>query len=131
MPLETDLLKSQEYISQADHIAIFYPTWWGTIPAKLKGFFDRILLPGYAFKFSESSPVQEKLLIGKTATIVTTMDTPIWYYKYVQGNLGVRLLKNLILKFCGIETKKVVYVGPVKNYKKSDIEAWLRKMNSI
>ena len=127
MPLEADLLQSQEYITQADHIAIFYPTWWGTIPAKLKGFFDRVLLPGFAFKFSESSPVQKKLLVGKTATIVTTMDTPIWYYKYVQGNLGVKLLKNLILKFCGIETKKVVYVGPVKNFKSLTSKYGFRK----
>ena len=130
-PLEDSLVSSQALIKEAEHIVIFYPTWWGTMPAKLKGFFERILLPGFAFKFNKDSEFPEKLLEGKTCTIVTTLDTPVWYYKYVQCNLGIRTLKDLILGFCGIKTKKVFYVGPVKGFSKKDVEKWLDKIKSI
>lgn len=46
MELEEDLVKAQELIRWADHLVFVYPIWWGTMPAVLKGFFDRVFLPG-------------------------------------------------------------------------------------
>lgn len=45
MELEEDLVKAQELIRWADHLVFVYPIWWGTMPAVLKGFFDRVFLP--------------------------------------------------------------------------------------
>src|SRR5688572_4133361 len=39
----------QRLISWADHIVIFYPLWLGSMPALLKGFFEQVLRPGFAF----------------------------------------------------------------------------------
>jgi len=47
-PLEPDLVAAQESIAWAEHLVFVYPIWWGSIPAILKGFFDRIFLPGFA-----------------------------------------------------------------------------------
>jgi|SRR3989304_5289898 len=47
--LEEDLKMAQEFILWAEHLVFVYPTWWGTIPALLKGFIDRTFLPGFAF----------------------------------------------------------------------------------
>ena len=52
--LEPDLIKAQDAISFADHLVFIYPTWWGTFPAILKGFIDRVFLPGFAFKYREN-----------------------------------------------------------------------------
>lgn len=75
-PLEPDLLTCQELIRWADHLVWFYPTWWGTLPALLKGFIDRVFLPGFAFRFRENSPLWDKLLTGRTAQLFVTMDSP-------------------------------------------------------
>ena len=37
--LESDMLESIEKIKWAEHIVLFYPVWWGSVPALLKGFF--------------------------------------------------------------------------------------------
>ena len=49
--LEPDLVNAQKLIAEANHLVFVYPTWWGTYPALLKGFIDRVFLPKFAFKY--------------------------------------------------------------------------------
>jgi len=113
--LETDLLDSWEKIKWADHLVWFHPVWWGGLPAILKGFIDRLFLPGFAFQYRENSVLWDKLLVGKTARIVTTLDQPSWFYWFAFGQPSVNQLKKSILEFCGVKPVKVTFVGPIKN----------------
>lgn len=45
-PWEPDLETTWAAIQAADHLVWVYPTWWGGMPALLKGFIDRVFLPG-------------------------------------------------------------------------------------
>ena len=47
------LAAAQEAIAQADHLVFSFPVWWGGLPAKMKGFFDRVFLPGFAYRWDE------------------------------------------------------------------------------
>ncbi len=49
-PLEPDLEHARRLIEWAGHLVFVYPAWWGVGPARLKGFLDRVLLPGFAFR---------------------------------------------------------------------------------
>ena len=90
LELEPDLLKTQQAILEADHLVMVYPNWWGTYPALLKGFIDRVFLPNFAFKYHKDSPMPEKLLKGKTARMIVTMDTPRWYYWLIMHSLIIK-----------------------------------------
>lgn len=48
-PVPPDVEREQEKIGRADGIAFIYPVWWSDCPAKLKGWFDRVLTYGYAY----------------------------------------------------------------------------------
>jgi putative NADPH-quinone reductase len=80
--LEPDLLAAWEKILWAEHLVWIYPIWWGSMPAILKGFIDRLFLLGFAFKKKENSVWWDKLLTGKSARIITTLDQPKWYFYY-------------------------------------------------
>ena len=126
--LEPDLLKSWEKIQKADHLVWIHPVWWGGLPAITKGFIDRLFLPGMAFQYRENSVWWDKLLKGKTAHIITTLDQPGWYYKLFFGRPSVNQLKKSTLEFCGVKPVKVSYISIVKKATDSEREKWLKKI---
>jgi NAD(P)H-dependent FMN reductase len=60
-PLEADLRAARSLVEWADHLVFVYPTWWGTMPSLLKGFLDRIMTPGFAFRPCEGGTGYEGL----------------------------------------------------------------------
>jgi len=128
MELEPDLLDAWRKILWATHIVIFMPIWWGGMPAGLKSFFERLFLPGMAFKYRENSVWWDKLLMGKSAHIVVTLDTPYWYFKWIYGNPGIKQLKGNILQFCGIKPVQITAIAPIKGSSQEFRENWLKKI---
>lgn len=129
--LEPDLLEAQDKIKWADHLVWVHPVWWGGLPALLKGFIDRVFLPGFAFQYKENSIWWDKLLTGKTAHIITTLDQPGWYYALAYGKPSVNQLKKSTLKFCGIKPVKITYVGIIKNSSDEQRANWLLKIKGL
>ncbi|WP_343632427.1 NAD(P)H-dependent oxidoreductase [Fluviicola sp.] len=125
--LEPDLLEAWEKIQWAEHLVWIHPVWWGGLPAITKGFIDRLFLPGFAFQYRENSPFWDKLLKGKTAHIITTLDQPALFYRLVFRRPSVNQLKRSVLKFCGIKPVKVSYIGIIRNSKPEMREKWLQK----
>jgi NAD(P)H dehydrogenase (quinone) len=114
MPLEADLLRAQELIRACTKLVICYPQWWGSGPAILKGFIDRVFLPGFAFKYHENSALWDKLLKGRSAELWLLSDSPrIWFIiKY--WNSPIKWLKTATLDFCGFHPVKVRIVDRVR-----------------
>ena len=129
--LEPDLLEIQEKIKAADHLVFVYPTWWSTYPALLKGFIDRVFIPGFAFDRKENSVFHNKLLKGKSARLITTMDSPAWYYRLIYRSAGHRSLKTGTLKFCGISPVKITSYQIIKTSTPQQREKWLQKTKKL
>jgi len=123
--LEPDLVRAQELIQWSDHIVFVYPNWWGTMPALMKGFFDRVFLPGFAFKYREDSAFWDKLLSGRTAQLIVTMDTPPWYYRWIYRRPGHNEMKRTILGFCGIKVIKITEFSIVRNSRSDTRNKWI------
>jgi putative NADPH-quinone reductase len=58
----------------ADGYVIVHPNWWGQPPAMLKGWLDRVVRQGIAYKFGPQGVIQ--LLAGRRAMVFTTSNTP-------------------------------------------------------
>ncbi|MDR9852121.1 NAD(P)H-dependent oxidoreductase [Paenibacillus sp. VCA1] len=129
--LEPDLVQAREIISCADHLVWVYPTWWGTMPALMKGFIDRVFLPGFAFSSAPDSLVVKKLLKGKTARLLVTMDSPSWYYRLALRQAGHVLMKRGILQFSGIRPVRITEISKVKMLSAEKRKHWLEKAESL
>lgn len=131
MELEPDLQDAWEKIKWADHLVWIHPVWWGGLPAITKGFIDRLFLPGFAFQPKENSVWWDKLLSGKTAHIITTLDQPSWYYWLVYSKPSVNQLKKATLEFCGVKPVRVTYFGIVKTANETLKTKWLEKAEAL
>jgi putative NADPH-quinone reductase len=129
--LEPDLLDAWEKIKWADHLVWVHPVWWGGLPAVTKGFIDRLFLPGFAFQYRENSVWWDKLLAGRTAHIITTLDQSSWYYWFAFGRPSVNQLKKSTLEFCGIKPVKVTYVGVIKTATDETRNKWLIEIEKM
>jgi NAD(P)H dehydrogenase (quinone) len=129
--LEPDLLDAQEKIKWADHLVFIYPVWWGSVPALLKGFIDRVFLPGFAFKKRENSVWWDKYLKNKSARIISTMDQPSWYYRLVYRQPSNNAMKKLTLEFCGIKPVRTTSIGPIRLSKDKYRQKWLTKIEKL
>ncbi len=121
--LEPDLAAAQEALQWCRHVTVIYPNWWGTYPALFKAFLDRILLPGFAFQVEEKG--WKGLLSGRSAQIITTMDTPFWVYRWILGAPGIRAMVRATFGFCGIKPVHVKLFGPVHASTPAQRQDWL------
>ena len=132
---EGDVLKVQGLISGSDHLVFVYPTWWAGLPSLLHLFFEMVFSPGFAFRYHDRMGKKivgwDKLLKGKSARIISTMDAPPWYYKWIMGDPGGKIMRKGILGFSGISPVKTTYFGSVKLSTEKQREDWLKLAHSL
>ena len=123
--LEPDLLEAQRLLRWADHLVWVYPVWWGSVPALLKGFLDRTLLPGFAFRKHPDTYRWDKLLSGKTARLICTLDQPPWFYRLRYGRPSTRAMREVTLGFIGVGRVRTTALGPVRGASEGRRAKWL------
>ncbi len=92
-------------ISSADGIVIVHPNWWGQPPAILKGWVDRVIRPGVAYRFLEGDSgegVPAGLLKARAAVVFNTSNTRAEREASVFGDPLETLWKNCVFGLCGV-----------------------------
>jgi NAD(P)H dehydrogenase (quinone) len=128
--LEPDLELWREHVAAAKTLALFYPQWWGGMPAKMKGVFDRAYLPGFAMRYHNKGPFWDRLLTGRRADVFLTADTPAWWDRLVYGRPAALQIKKLVLEFAGIRPVTVRQFAPIKLSKPKARERWLQQAHA-
>jgi len=98
-----DVEDMQKKIAESSQLILIYPIWWNEMPAILKGFMDKILTPGFAYKYVNKIP--RPLLKGKSAIAFVTTGSPKIASWIFLGNRFKKILAHDTLGFCGIKTR--------------------------
>ncbi|WNO10782.1 NAD(P)H-dependent oxidoreductase [Teredinibacter sp. KSP-S5-2] len=90
----------------AEYLVLVFPTWWFGFPAILKGWFDRVWAPGFAYDHaSDYGPITPKLNNLKKVLVVTTFGAPWWVDKLVLWQPVKRVVKYALLGACARKAK--------------------------
>ena len=123
--------QAQDAIRWADHLVIVYPLWLGSMPALLKGFFEQLLRPGFAFEYQKSGGMAKKLLTGKSARIVVTMGMPAFVYRWIFSAHSLKSLIRNTLRFCGVGPVKSTLIGNIEGLTERQRDDWLDELRGL
>jgi len=73
--LPGDVRAAQAAITACDALTVFYPLWWASMPAILKGYVDRVFARGFAYEGRGGTTCG--LLTGRNCVMVTLSGSPL------------------------------------------------------
>lgn len=121
-------------IAAAEGIVFIHPNWWGQPPAILKGWVDRVLRPGVAYRFAESDSgegIPLGLLRAKAALVFNTSNTPSQREREVFGDPLEVLWKTCICSFCGIAVCHRRMFGVIVTSTDEQRKAWIAEAQEL
>jgi putative NADPH-quinone reductase len=132
-PLEPVLEEALGNLEWCSHFVLAFPLWWGGPPAKLKGWIDRVLVPGRAFTTQETTAMglPAPLLTGRTARVVITSDTPRSFLRLAYGDAILRQLRGQVLGFVGFRPVRITFFAPASDPKPGAVDALLARMDRL
>ncbi len=100
--VSNDVKQEQDFIDWADLLVVMYPVWYMSMPAVIKGYFDRVFTKGFAFRFDGSTV--HGLLENKRVFLISTsgLDKSLYDTMYLIENLN-HIVDYGIFEFCGME----------------------------
>lgn len=103
---DTKVIEYQNDLMDCDDLILIFPIWWYEAPAILKGFMDKVLLPGFAFDEVDNKLVG-KLGHIRRLTVLSTSEVPTEFMRNEVGNPIEISLMNTTLGVCGINSDKL------------------------
>lgn len=128
--LEPDLLRLQDAIREANHFVVIYPNWWCTMPAILKGLFDRMWIPGFAFNFDKQTKKLIQRLKGKTGRTIVVAGTHSPFKTWWLFGDYTNEIQHGILGFAGINTAVCTF-GPSEKVSEEKKALWLKQVEEL
>ncbi len=115
-------------IKQADGIIIVHPSWWGQPPAILKGWVDRVMRVGVAYRFEEGPAGIGKpvgMLRAEHALVINTSNTPREIELQMYGDTLETIWNKSVLSFCGVKKFHRKLYSPVLVSTADERARWL------
>ena len=129
MQLEPDLIDAKRALAEARTVVVFTPLWWGSVPALLKGFFDRALLPQQEYRYSKLG-MPEGLLTSANGRLFLLADTP-WFLTPFTGLPAQTHVARGTMRFCGIRSVRTTRMLGIKDASPARIESWLSRAQTL
>lgn len=118
--------KEQQLLNDADIISLVYPLWWAGFPAILKGYIDKVLAYGFAYKVGQNGI--EGLLGDKKIYLYTSMGNTLDEYEQ-KGLIDAfkKIQGNEIFEFCGMKVQEHLFFPQVPQASKEQLQVFLNK----
>lgn len=100
--IDPTTIEHAELVRTHEMLVFVYPTWWSSLPAVLKGWLDRVMVPGVAFHF-EGRRVRPALTHVRRLVGITTYGSP-WTIVKLLHDGGRRTIMRALRMSCGPHT---------------------------
>jgi putative NADPH-quinone reductase len=133
-PIPTDLVTHCKEISVAEGIVVIHPNWWGQPPAILKGWVDRVIRPGVAYRFEDGDTgegIPVGLLEAKFALVFNTSNTSTQREARAFGDPLQSIWKQCVFDLCGVTNFHREMFNIIVTSTATQRESWLLTTREI
>lgn len=102
--LDDQVAEHVDLVQRAQLLVFVYPTWWSGLPAILKGWLERVMVPGVGFRFDTDGRVRPGLDHVRRIVGISTYGSPRAYVAAINDN-GRRTLARTLRLSCGWRTR--------------------------
>ena len=127
--LEPDLQKALTAIRQSSHVVLFCPVYVDHIPAKIKGFFDRLFMPDQIFTTQQQNVNNN--FSGRSARIVSILDEATFKEWKANKKTTYLSIKKVVFEKCRMSPVLTNTIGELHSLENHYSQKWLTKMEKF
>jgi NAD(P)H dehydrogenase (quinone) len=116
-------------VKHAEALVFVYPTWWSTVPAILKGWLERVMVPGVGFVFDEHQRVRRGLTDVRRIVGISTYGATRLYVKALNDNGRRTLMRALRLNTALVTRRSWLALYGVDNCSLAQRQAFLKRVD--
>jgi NAD(P)H dehydrogenase (quinone) len=116
-------------IKRAEALVFVYPTWWSTMPAILKGWLERVMVPGVGFVFDEHQRVRRGLTDVRRIVGISTYGATRLYVKALNDNGRRTLMRALRLNTALVTRRSWLALYRIDNCSVARRRAFLKRVD--
>ncbi len=94
-------------VTNCEAMVFVYPTWWNGVPAILKGWFEKVLVPGVAFHLDDRTQRVVRDLTGVRRLVAITTTDRSRRQLWVTTDQGRRLIHRSLRMSTGLRARSV------------------------
>lgn len=113
-------------LSDADHLVVAHPNWWGKPPAIMAGWIDRVVVPGVAYRLAERDGLPQPLLQLRSVLVLNTGDTAPTRERDVFGDPLELIWRRCVGSYLGDVRVERVLAGPLGDSTPEQRDSWLQ-----
>lgn len=122
--------EEQQHLAWADVVTFIYPIWWTGMPAIMKGYIDRVMSYGFAYRYDKG--VQMGLLKGKQAYVINTQGKSHLEYQASGMDQALKLTSDTgIFTYCGFEVKNHFFFEKADKASVETVADWTKELEII
>lgn len=127
--LEPDLIKALQLLHASHHIVLFCPVYVDHIPAKIKGFFDRLFVPDQLFKSNQLNFNND--FRGKSGRIVSILDEHTFKEWKLNKRITYLSIKKTVFEKRRVNPVLTNTIGELHAFDNHYSQKWSSKMRKF
>lgn len=126
-----DVLREQKRVERADMLIFVFPFYWWSVPALLKGWFDRVLTVNWAYKVGEEGRIVGNLRDVPVRLVATAGSDIAGFDKHGYSAAIQSQIVEGVFGFCGLKNVTLDILYEADSASPQQVDDFLQSLNKL
>ena len=129
--LPDEVLREQQRVERADMLVFVFPIYWWSVPALLKGWFDRVLTVNWAYKVAEDGRIVGNLRDVPVRLVATAGSDIAGFDKHGYSAAIQSQIVEGVFGFCGLKNVTLDILYQADSATPQQVDEFLQSLTKI